>query len=153
MSPEQKRTVNTVSGGVFLAVAAVEWALAAYFAVTPAPPRPAPVNPVQTVDINSCRTTLGAMGYRVETVADTLQLFEPLSESPKAQLDKATLAASLCKTKVNAFCMGEGCEQPGLSFALMPQKLPAEKPKAAPGAGSASKAASANKPTPPAKKK
>ena len=123
MSPEQKRTVNTVFGSIFVAVAALEWSLAAYFSLTPASPRPAPVVYASSVDIGSCRNTLGALGYRVETVGQDLRVYEPLSESPKEQLDKATMAAALCKMKMTQFCMGEGCEQPGVLLTIAPLQL------------------------------
>lgn len=118
MSPEQKRKFNTVFGSVFLASAAVAWGLTAYFAFTPAPPKPAPVHREPVVNLGSCQMVLQSMGYQVSIVNNEVVAHEPLSDDPQRQLDKSTAAVNVCRLSLKEFCMGEGCERPGMSFTL-----------------------------------
>lgn len=118
MTPEQKRKFNTVFGGIFFAVGSIAWALTAYFAVTPNPPRPHPVLNSASVDLASCRTALGSLGYQASVKDNDVTGYEPLSGNPKLQLERATLAASVCKMSLKSFCMGEGCEQPGVTVVV-----------------------------------
>jgi hypothetical protein len=118
MSPEQKRKFNTVFGGVFLGGGIVAWALTVYFAMTPNPPRPTPVVGMPTIDLSSCRSVLAGFGYDAKVKDSDVIAYEPLSASPKDQLQKATLAATVCKLPMKSFCMGEGCAQPGLTVVV-----------------------------------
>lgn len=128
MSPEQKRKFNTVFGSVFMASGAVAWLLTVYFAMTPNPPKPAPAHAAPVVDVASCRSALSTFGYEVGQAGDEVTLFEQLAQDPQQQLDKATMAASLCKFTLKKFCMGEACERPGLTMVLA---KPVEAPRPA----------------------
>lgn len=139
MTPEQKRKFNTVFGSVFLVGGFAAWALTAYFAVTPNPPRPFPVLNSASVDLASCRSALGALGYQATMKDRDVIAFEPLSDNPKQQLERASLAASVCKLPLKSFCMGEGCEQPGVTVVVTRLSDPStraivkdSKPQAAP---------------------
>ena len=121
MSPEQKRKFNTVFGSVFLVTASVAWGLTAYFAFTPAPPKPAPVHREPVVDLGSCQKALQALGYQVSIVNSEVLVYEPLEpllEGNQRQLEKSTAAVSVCHLNLKEFCMGEGCDRPGLNFTL-----------------------------------
>lgn len=125
MSPEQKRKFNTAMGSLFLVAGLVGWGLTVYFAVTPNPPKPAPTFVHAVVDLPSCAQTLQRLGYS-ETRIDNKDVvaFEAMSSDPKEQLDRATLAANVCKLEMKSFCMGEGCARPGLTLTLqMPQAM------------------------------
>lgn len=124
MTPEQKRTFNTMFGSLFLAVGMVGWGLAAYYAVTPATPRPAPVIGVKS-DVPSCAVSLRKLGFDVKVKGpNRLQLSKRLEFAPgldeKKELREATLAASLCPMKLEAFCFGSACDIPGMNLTLGP---------------------------------
>lgn len=119
MSPEQKRKFNTAFGGIFFASGLAAWALAAYFAVTPNPPKPAPTFAGAVVDLNSCSRALRNLGYPDVTVEkNDVTAREPLSADPKAQLDRATIGATMCKLEMKSFCMGEACTHPGVTLVV-----------------------------------
>lgn len=132
MSPEQKRKFNTVFGSIFLAGAAVAWGLAVYFAITPAPPKPAPVHREATVGLGSCQMVLQSMGYQVSIVNNEVQAYEPLSEDPQRQLEESTAAVHVCRMSLKEFCMGTGCARPGLSFTLARARQPPAQTQARP---------------------
>ena len=119
MSPEQKRKFNTVFGGVFMVTGIFAWALTAYFAVTPNPPKPAPVVSGVTIDLASCQSSLRTLGYTVTMKDKDITAHEELSiPDPKAQLDRATVAATVCRLPMKSFCMGTGCEKPGVTIVV-----------------------------------
>ncbi len=146
MSPEQRRKFNTAAGGLFIGAGVIAWALAAYFAVTPNPPKPVPVAGGAVVDIGSCRSALSVLGYQANLKGEEVEAFEPLGTDPKTQLDRASVATTMCKLQLKTFCMGEGCEKPGLSFTLARPVNAA--PKAA--AGKAAQPAGKGQPAKPA---
>lgn len=118
MSPEQKRKFNTTFGSLFFGVGLLAWGLTIYFAVTPNDPMPAPTVGESQIDPVSCRTALSTLGYEVTTQGADIVAFEPLSSQPKQQLERATMVSGLCKLPLKEFCMGEGCERPGVSITL-----------------------------------
>ncbi len=144
MSPEQRRKFNTAAGGLFIGAGVVAWALAVYFAVTPNPPKPAPTAGTALVDLGSCRSALSVLGYQATLKGDEIEAFEPMGADPKDQLERASVATTMCKLQMKTFCVGEGCEKPGLSFTLARPANPT--PKAA-----AAKPAQGAKPAPGAK--
>ncbi len=118
MTPEQKRKFNTVFGGVFLGTGIVAWMLTMYFAVSPNEPAPAPVIGAPSVNMTSCRDALAQLGYNATLKDQDVTAFEALSTDPKDQLDRATVAALVCKVPMKSFCMGDGCDQPGITLVL-----------------------------------
>jgi len=145
MSPIQQQRFNTILGGTFLATGLVAWAMAFFFAVIPNEEAPAPVIAAPVIDLNSCQAALRDLGYSVTVENNSLlSAFEPLTSEPLKQLEKASLAATVCKLPMRTFCMGEGCEAPGLTLTLLrpvdgrsapPQTQPRPAtPAAAPGA-------------------
>lgn len=96
----------------------VAWLLAVYFAAVPAQPAPHPVIGTPSVDVNSCRTALTQMGFSATVKGNEITAFEALSSEPRLQLEKASVAAVLCKIPMKSFCMGEGCAQPGMTLVL-----------------------------------
>ena len=147
MSPEQKRKFNTLFGGVFIATGVLAWGLTTYFALTPNPPKPAPVIGTATIDLPSCRTVLASLGYDAAVTDGTVVAHEALSANPKEQLQKATLASTVCKLPMKSFCMGEGCPRPGLTIVVAPTEAPKKTPAPAASANAAGdkNAASAEK--------
>lgn len=143
MSPEQQRKSNTVLGGVFLGTGAVAWILALFFAVVPNPPVPTPVSGASKVDLSSCRAALTELGYTATLEGPRIRLFEPLTASPKEQLEKASIAATVCKLQMKEFCMGTTCQNPGLSMILIEKPSSYGSENGAPDGRSASSGASA----------
>ncbi len=117
MTPVQRRQFNTAFGGVFIGLGIIAWILTFYFAMTPNEPAPAPVI-ATSVDLQSCRTALAQLGYTATLNDHDVTAFEPLTANPKDQLERASTAALVCKLPVKSFCMGEGCEQPGLTLVV-----------------------------------
>lgn len=145
MSPEQKRKFNTVFGSVFMATGVFAWALTAYFAVTPNPKRPAPVVRSLSIDLPSCQKTLISLGYEATIKNKDVTAHEMLSATdPKGQLDRATIASTVCRLPMKSFCMGEGCERPGVTLVVTADEAPGH-PAATPA-----KAAAATAPAKPA---
>jgi hypothetical protein len=127
MTPEAKKQFNTIGGTLFGILGLGFFAVAAYVASVPAPEKPMPVSPMPMVNVASCRDVLQTMGYsaRVENgkvLANDLSL-----EDPQVALTKATAAIGVCKMALNAFCMGEACTEPGVSFTLTPILRPGHK--------------------------
>ncbi|KWT98296.1 MULTISPECIES: hypothetical protein [unclassified Variovorax] len=154
MSPEQKRKFNTAAGSTFIAIGVFAWALTSYFAVTPSQARPAPTYSGAVVDLQSCAGTLRSLGYRdVAMKGDDIIIFEELSDAPKEQLERATLAATVCKLEMKSFCMGEACARPGMSLTVARPQAMREAAKAKPDAAAAAAnpgpAASGSKLMPP----
>ncbi len=118
MTPEQSRKFNTAFGGLFIGAGVLAWMLAIYFAVAPNEPAPAPVMVSSSIDLGSCRNTLAELGYTATMQDGSVTAYEPLTTDPQAQLNRATVAALVCKIPMKSFCMGEGCEQPGLTLVL-----------------------------------
>ena len=118
MTPQQQRRFNTTFGGVFVAAGLLAWMLAIYFAIKPNEKAPAPVIAAPTVDLQSCRAAWSQLGYLATATATDVTAYEALSADPKEQLDRATTAILLCKVPLRSFCMGQGCERPGLTFTV-----------------------------------
>lgn len=118
MTPAQRRQFNTIFGGLFIGLGIIAWILTFYFAMTPNEPAPAPVLGAPSVDLQSCRTALAQLGYTATLKDHDVTAFEPLSANPKDQLERASTAALVCKLPLKAFCMGDGCEQPGLTLVV-----------------------------------
>ncbi|MNR71673.1 hypothetical protein D3C71_23040 [compost metagenome] len=143
MSPEQKRKFNTLFGSVFLASGVLAWGLAAYYAFTPNPPRPAPVYADNVVDLQSCARTLRTLGYpEVSVQKDDVIANEALGGDAKAQMERATLAATVCKLELKYFCIGESCPQPGITVVTTKPKLMRTAKTEAPAAAAAAAKAS-----------
>ncbi|WP_150126667.1 hypothetical protein [Burkholderia cenocepacia] len=151
MSPEQKRKFNTAFGGFFFASGIAAWALAAYFAFTPNPPKPAPSFAGTVVDLNSCSRALRNLGYPDVTVEkDEITAHEPMGADPKGQLDRATIGATMCKLEMKSFCMGEACTHPGVTLVVTKPASARTEPAAAASnvAASGASAAAASAPKP-----
>lgn len=118
MTPLQQRKFNTTLGGVFIAAGLLAWMLAIYFAVKPNEPAPAPVVGLVSIDTQSCRTAWSQLGYLATATNTDVSAYEALSADPKEQLERATTAILLCKLPLRNFCMGQGCERPGVSFTV-----------------------------------
>lgn len=136
MTPERKRRFNTFMGSGFILLGLLAWGLTVYFSLTPAPPRPHPVNLAPMVDPASCRSLLQRLDYRVTIQNGAVVATQPGLANPKEQLEQATLAIAACKMPLSTFCMGTDCDGAGLTFTLgaadaAPAKTPA---RAAPGA-------------------
>jgi hypothetical protein len=146
MSPEQKRKFNTVFGSVFITTGIFAWALTAYFAVTPNPKRPAPVVHGLAIDLPSCQKTLTSLGYEATIKNKEVTAHEMLSATdPKQQLDRATIAATVCRLPMKSFCMGEGCERPGVTLVVTADET-AVRPSAAPSKPATAASGAAAKP-------
>jgi hypothetical protein len=130
MNPDQRRQFNTSFGGVLLALGIIAWLLTIYFAAFPRAEVPALRN-ATSVDLSSCRSALGDLGYTATERPNEVSAFEPLSDDPQGQLEKASIAANLCHLKMHTFCIGEGCEKPGITLVLRkPVELAVEKASA-----------------------
>lgn len=115
MNPDQRRQFNTSFGGVLLALGIIAWLLTIYFAAFPREPAP-PLRNAVSVDMSSCRSALGDLGYTATERPNEVSAFEALTDNPQGQLEKASIAANLCQLKMHNFCIGEGCEKPGLTL-------------------------------------
>jgi hypothetical protein len=152
MSPEQKRKFNTAAGSAFIAIGLFAWGLTAYFAMTPSEARPAPTYGGAVVDLQSCAGTLRSLGYRdVAIKGDDIIVFEELSDAPKEQLERATLAATVCKLEMKSFCMGEACARPGMALTIARPQAMRDAAKVKPDAAAAP-AKAAGAPPPPGSK-
>lgn len=118
MTPEQQKKFNTTFGGIFLSVGIIAWLLTFYFAMTPNAPAPAPMVAAPSVDLESCRAALGQMGFSASVKDREVTAFQSLGESPKNQLETASIATLMCKLPLKSFCMGDGCDQPGLTIVM-----------------------------------
>jgi hypothetical protein len=120
MNPEAQRKFNLIFGGMFLALGIVTWLMAVFFAVVPNQPAPAPLMGTPSIDIPSCRAAMQQLGYTGVSSANENEVsaHEDLTVDVKGQLEKASIGALVCKLKLQSFCMGPGCERPGLSFTL-----------------------------------
>lgn len=128
MTPEQKRKFNTTAGSIFIALGLIAWGMTMYYAFVPNPPMPTQAHNAPVVDINSCASTLNTWGYQTKIIDGEISIFEQLTTFPEQQLDKATMAIAVCKLDLKTFCMGEGCEEPGVSFTLQkPKTIRAQK--------------------------
>jgi hypothetical protein len=119
MTPLQQQRFNTAMGGTFLGTGVVAWAVALFFAVVPNAEAPAPVNAAPVVELNSCRATLTQLGFNasIRGGADIV-ISQPMGPNLQVQLEKASLAASVCKLPLQSFCMGTGCATPGMELVL-----------------------------------
>ena len=124
MTPEQQKKQNVWFGGVYLALGLVAWGLAGYFVVVPRAVKPAPAISIKT-DIPSCLGALTELGYAASDKSDVIVAYEPISTTPKEQLEKASIAATICHHPMVNFCMGEGCEKPGLTLQISKMSEPA----------------------------
>lgn len=119
MTPEQRKNFNTIFGTLLLATGLVAWGLTAYFAFTPNEAKPAATAAVRApVDLGSCRNALAELGYSASVQQGKIQASTPLTDNPREQMEKASTAVLLCKLDMESFCIGEGCEIPGVSFTL-----------------------------------
>lgn len=118
MSPEQKRKFNTTFGAIFMTTGLAAWGLTAWFAITPNPPKPAPVINAAVIDLASCSQALRHMDYEVSVKDKDVIAFQSLKTAPKEQLQEATVAATMCRLPLKSFCMGEGCERPGMTIVV-----------------------------------
>jgi hypothetical protein len=117
MNPESQKKFNTVLGSGLLAAGILSWAVAFVFAVTKAEPVPAPVIN-NYVSFNDCRNNLMQLGYTVQSENQQLTAYEGFREDVSRQLDKATIAILGCGYDLASFCMGEGCQRPGINFTI-----------------------------------
>jgi len=118
MTPQQRKTFNTLFGTLLLSVGLVSWGLTAYFAVTPQEPAPAPVASRAPVDLGSCRNALAELGYSAVVQQGKVEATTPLTGNPQEQLERASVAVLVCQLELESFCMGEGCDNPGVNFVL-----------------------------------
>lgn len=151
MSPEHNRKFNLAAGSFFLVMGLAGWGMAVYYGITPNAPKPHPVTVEAKVDLNACRAVLSGLGYQasIPVGKERVRAYEAFSENvdAKAMLDKATMAIGVCKMKLDTFCVGEGCESPGVTFELAQFNTRDAKAKAATKAASkASPATSGAKP-------
>ena len=117
MTPDQRRQFNTTFGGILLGIGIFAWLFSFYFVVVPRDVAPPPIA-ASSVDLASCQSALADLGYSATEKASEVIAFEALSAMPREQLEKASIAANICHLPLNSFCMGEGCERPGLTLVL-----------------------------------
>lgn len=120
MTPIAQQKFNTAVGIGFLVLGTLAWGFGVFFALVPNEEKPAPVVAAPVVDINSCMRALQDLGYSASVNAtQEVIAFEALSDEPLKQLERASLATTVCKLPLQSFCIGEGCEGgAGLYFAL-----------------------------------
>lgn len=151
MTPDQQRKFNTAFGGIFIAGGFICLAMALWFAIKPNDPAPHPVLGGTTIDLQSCRKAVQDLGFVAQLKGQDVTAHQALSDDPQAQLERASTAILVCKLPLHSFCMGQGCEQPGLSFTVRkPVELKIDAPP--PEAEEAAPAAPAKTPARPAKK-
>lgn len=122
MTPVQQQRFNTIVGGIFIGTGVLAWLLAVAFAVLPNKEAPAPVTMAPYVDMASCAQALRVQGFVVEQAAAQVEAYMPLAyDNLYGQLEKASVAWNLCKVPVQSFCMGDGCEKPGMTLTLRGQ--------------------------------
>lgn len=121
MTPEQKRTFNTSVGAMFIVLGLVTWGMTAYYAVTPAPPQPAPTV-ASKVNPAACRAALGRLGFTTSDSAGRILAklpALPVSYSETVTvLHKSSVAATACGMEMTRFCMGEGCKSKAVELEL-----------------------------------
>jgi hypothetical protein len=117
MTPLQRRAFNTYFGGLLLVLGLGAWGIAGYFAAVPRAPAPPKVATV-AIDTASCQIALTELGYSVTDRGSEIIVFEPLGSMPREQLEKASIAVTLCRLPLATFCMGEGCSRPGVHLTL-----------------------------------
>lgn len=123
MNAYKKSADNKFYGSILLTLGLIAWVGAVYFSVVPKKELPPPIQASQ-VDLASCKSALSELGFSVIERGDDLSISEALSAFPKEQLEKASLAASICKTEMRSFCMGEGCERQGLVMTIKKPEAP-----------------------------
>lgn len=122
MTPYQKRQFNTGFGGIFLSLGLLAWMLTVYFAISPSEPIPAPVPEKAGVSLDSCKKVLGDLGFQTELKDNSVTARTSLIVAPKEQLARASVGILGCKLPMTYFCMGDGCETPGISFVITKPK-------------------------------
>jgi len=123
MNPIQQQKFNTFVGGLFIGTGALAWLMAVAFAVLPNDEAPAPVTMAPYVDMNTCAQGLQRLGYQVETAGVQVVAHEALDPSGNVepQLVRASVAWNLCRVPVTDFCVGGGCEKPGITLTVRGQ--------------------------------
>lgn len=116
MSPSVQKSVNLFATILFVLGGIFCFGLTAYFAITPAAPKPAKFISA-TPDIDGCQIALTQLGFKVEhknvnLIINTLNI----EKDPQATVEKASIGIALCHMSLKKFCMGESClvtDQPG----------------------------------------
>lgn len=154
MTPEQKKTFNTGVGSLFLALGLSAWGFAAHHTFVPQVAKPAPTQAAPTTDKATCIQTLGALGYSTKEIPGGK--FEvnqaSLAGDPKEKLLIASTASTVCKMKMESFCMGSACATSGISMRLAPATAEAAAQAGSGASAPGAVAASAPKDTAPLKK-
>lgn len=127
MTPVQQQNFNTLCGTILLVLGIIAWGSAAYFGVVPRVKVP-PIHAQSYTDLPSCQMALMELGYSVVEHSGEIMVHEELGESPQEQLEKASVAVSLCRLELQSFCMGDACEKPGLTMVLQRKAESATRP-------------------------
>jgi hypothetical protein len=112
MTPTQLKAVNTIAATVFGLTGVACFALAAFLAFKPAPPKEAQYVK-RTPDVAHCMQALKDLGMTVEKTGPHLVRAQVpqsvVDQNPKAVLDVASIGIAACKLPLKAFCMGTEC--------------------------------------------
>jgi hypothetical protein len=123
MTPAAQRKFNIAAGTVSLLFGMAAWGAAIHVALTPAAPRPAPVSLAPIVDLASCAQAFSSMGMPAEVKAGNRVEVYLRSDLAGVDVNKllqdASLGIAACRLELQRFCMGRGCELPGLSMQLV----------------------------------
>ena len=116
MTPTQLKAVNTLAATVFALAGVACFGLAAYLALTPAPPKAAQYVK-RTPDAAHCMDALRELGMTVDKTGPNLVKAQvsqtEVDQNPKEILDLASVGISACKLPLKAFCMGTACVNQG----------------------------------------
>lgn len=116
MTPTQLKAVNTMAAVIFGLAGTACFGLAAYLAMTPAPPKAAQYVK-RTPDVANCMQALRDLGMSVEKTGPNIVQARvgrsDVDDNPKQVLDLASIGISTCKLPLKAFCMGSACINPG----------------------------------------
>lgn len=137
MTAEQAKKFNIFFGSVLAISGLLGWGTAAYYATVPKEPKPVVTVMTPSVDAPSCVASLQQMGYVAVLQGRNVSAHEGFSPdmSPRERMEKASAAVLLCQGRLRDFCIGNRCDQPGVSFTV---ELPEPRGTApAPAAGSA----------------
>lgn len=115
MTPTQLKAVNTLTAVIFGLAGTACFGLAAYLALTPAPPKQVQYLK-RTPDAANCTHVLQELGMTVQKTGPNIVEAQvgraDVDGNPKQILDLASIGISACKLPLKTFCMGSSCPVP-----------------------------------------
>lgn len=117
MTPEIRKAFNTYMGILLILLSLICFGFTGFLIFKPADPKEATVM-IEPVSKKPCLEALGKLGVNITDMGEKIRVQDFSDAPPFEKLQKASLGISMCHFYLESFCMGQACNEPGVTYVI-----------------------------------